>query len=130
MGASCSVNSKVFVDDKHDDTHTLDNSTKRLKSSCDTVDSNETLPGKLSIHLAKKDGQSDSFHVMNYGEFFQNMKINALSLEEADSFVLKHSEALFAVDRDGKDIIQYAIERGNLPMFRLMVQRKNEAKFY
>lgn len=61
-------------------------------------------------------------------EFFESIKKKTLSIKEANFYIAKYPDIVFAVDSEKKDAIQHAIESGNVPLFRLFIQRKIEVK--
>ncbi len=62
-------------------------------------------------------------------DFYQaldELKINRLSVVDANKYATKYPNLLFVTDAKGRDTIQTAIEYGNFEMFRLLIQKRNE----
>lgn len=63
-----------------------------------------------------------------YQSFLELVKSNSISLQTADEYVLQFPASLFAIDADGKCSIQHAGDNRNIPLFQLLMKRKQEAR--
>src|SRR5689334_21098730 len=72
------------------------------------------------------EGSDPLFHEFQF--FVSQVKSDNITVRQAGEFVTKYPKCLFVFDYEGKSAIQHAGENRNIPLFHLLIKKKQEER--
>jgi hypothetical protein len=109
------------MEDKFVKTLSVKTFSSSLSQSSSSSDFGLSVPSINSMDL---DSEPPSNKSSQFQDFLKLVQDDLISLQTADDYVTRFPKSLSANAADGKSAIQYAGENRNIPLFHLLIRRK------